>query len=65
MLASLYIHAPTNTHPLQYAHCPVQGRTKQVLKKRLQERQILCDTTYMWNLKNSTNDVIYKTEIDS
>ena len=33
------------------------------------ERQILYDTTYkdkyyMWNLKNDTNEVIYKTEID-
>ena len=30
------------------------------------ERQILYDITYMWNLKNIyTNELIYKTEIDS
>ena len=29
------------------------------------ERQILYDTTYMWNLKNNTNESIYKTETDS
>ena len=28
------------------------------------ERQILYDITYMWNQKN-TNELIYKTEIDS
>ena len=28
-------------------------------------RQILYDITYMWNLKNYTNESIYKTEIDS
>ena len=30
------------------------------------ERQVSCDTTYMWNLKNNdTNELIYKTETDS
>ena len=29
------------------------------------ERQISYDITYMWNLKNNTNEVIYKTETDS
>ena len=28
------------------------------------ERQILYDITHMWNLKNNTNDSIYKTETD-
>ena len=28
------------------------------------ERQILCDITYMWNLKYDTNESIYKTETD-
>ena len=28
-------------------------------------RQIPCDITYMWNLKYSTNEVIYKTETDT
>ena len=28
------------------------------------ERQILYDTTYLWNLKNNTNELIYKTEAD-
>ena len=30
----------------------------------VRERQIY-DTTYMWTLKNDTNEYIYKTEIDS
>ena len=30
------------------------------------ERQVLYDLTYnMWNLKNNTNESIYKTETDS
>ena len=29
------------------------------------ERQIEYDNTYMWNLKNNTNELIYKTETDS
>ena len=29
------------------------------------EREILYDITYMWNLKNSANELIYKTETDS
>ena len=29
------------------------------------ERQIPYDITYMWNLKNSTNESIHKTETDS
>ena len=29
------------------------------------ERQIPYDITYMWNLKYDTNELIYKTEIDS
>ena len=26
------------------------------------ERQILYDITYMWNLKNNTNESVYETE---
>ena len=29
------------------------------------QRQILYDITYIWNLKNNTNELIYKTETDS
>ena len=29
------------------------------------ERRISYDITYMWNPKNDTNDLIYKTETDS
>ena len=29
------------------------------------QRQISYDITYMWNLKNNTNESMYKTEIDS
>ena len=31
----------------------------------ISERQMLYDITYMWNLKNNTNKLIYKTERDS
>ena len=33
--------------------------------KSERERQISYDTTYMWNLKYDTNELIYKTETDS
>ena len=37
-----------------------------ILSKSERERQILYDITYLWNLtKNDTNELIYKTEIDS
>ena len=29
------------------------------------EKDILYDITYMWNLKNNTNESIYKTKTDS
>ena len=29
------------------------------------ERKILYDITYVWNVKNNTNESIYKTETDS
>ena len=29
------------------------------------ERQIPYDITYMWNLKNDANELVYNTEIDS
>ena len=29
------------------------------------ERQVSHDITYMWNLKNNTNEIIYKTEVES
>ena len=29
------------------------------------ERQMSCDITYMWKIKNNTHELIYKTEIDS
>ena len=32
---------------------------------REKKRQILYDSIYMWNLKNYTNESIYKTETDS
>ena len=33
--------------------------------KSERERQMLYDSTYMWNLKYGTNEPIYKIEIDS
>ena len=35
------------------------------LHKLNRERQISYDITYMWILKNDTNELIYKTETDS
>ena len=29
---------------------------------KLSERQIPCDSTYMWNLNYDTNEPVYKTE---
>ena len=34
-------------------------------RKSERERQIPYDITYMWNLKYDTNELIYKTQIDS
>ena len=33
--------------------------------KSERQRQIPYDITYMWNLKNNTNELVYKTETDS
>ena len=33
-----------------------------IMLSEIRQRQILNDITYMWNLKNSTNEIIYKTE---
>ena len=35
-----------------------------LILNEVRERQILY-ITYMWNLKNNTNELIYKTETDS
>ena len=36
-----------------------------MILSKVSQRQISCDITYMWNLKNSTNELIYKTETDT
>ena len=36
-----------------------------ILSEVSQRKTIVYDITYMWNLKNSTNELIYKTETDS
>ena len=36
-----------------------------ILSEVTRTRQISYDITYMWNLKNDTNELIYKTETDS
>ena len=36
-----------------------------LILSEISERQMLYDITYMWNLKNNTNKLIYKTERDS
>jgi len=35
-----------------------------VILSEIRERQILCDITYMWNLKKDTNELFYKTETE-
>ena len=54
------------TERMKYCRFQQYGCTKRMLflVKSDQERQILC-IIYMWNLKNYTNESIYKTEIDS
>ena len=42
---------------------PRNYHTKQSKSER--ERQIPYDLTYMWNLRYDTNELMYKTEIDS
>ena len=34
-------------------------------RKSDKDRQILYDIAYMWNLKNDTNELIHRTDIDS
>ena len=36
-----------------------------ILSELDRERHISYDIIYMWNLKNDTNELIYKTETDS
>ena len=36
-----------------------------LILSEVRERQILYDIAYMWNLKNGTDELIYKTEIES
>ena len=36
-----------------------------IILSEVRERQISYDITYMWNLKNDTNELVYQTEIDS
>ena len=50
------------------AICSIMDSTRDYYtkwSKSERERQILCDTTYMWNLKYGTNEPIYKIETDS
>ena len=36
-----------------------------IILNEVSQRQISYDITYLWNLKNDTNELIYKTKIDS
>ena len=36
-----------------------------IILSEVNQRQISYGITYMWNLKNDTNELIYKTETDS
>ena len=41
------------------------GNLEISMLSEVNQRQILYDITYMWNLKNDTNELIYRTESDS
>ena len=36
-----------------------------ILPSEISQRKTMYDITYMWNLRNDTNELINKTEIDS
>ena len=36
-----------------------------IILSEVRQRQISYDITFMWNLKNDINELIYKTETDS
>ena len=36
-----------------------------ILSMSEREKQIPCDTTYMWNLKYDTDELVYKTDPES
>ena len=36
-----------------------------IILSEVSQRKIPCDITYIWNLKNNTNNSIYKIETDS
>ena len=35
-----------------------------IIQSEVRQRQIPYDITFMWDLKNNTNELIYKTEIN-
>ena len=50
------------------ANCNHMGRPRDhhmKWSKPERERQVSYDIMYMWNLRNYTNECIYRTEIDS
>ena len=54
---------------MKYHHLPFAGTWMDleniILSETSQtERQVLYDITYIWNLKNNSNECICKTEID-
>ena len=36
-----------------------------VILSEVRQRKTSCDTAYMWSLKKGTNELIYRTEIES
>ena len=52
---------------MKYCHLRQHGQTENIIfsEVRQTESQILYDIIYEWNLKNNTNESIYKTETDS
>ena len=47
------------------AICSNRMDIENIILSKARQRQILCDITYKWSLKNNTNESIYTTEKDS
>ena len=55
---------PHGLQPTRLLH-PIWMDLEIIILSELRERQVPYDITYMWNLKNDTNELIYRTESDS
>lgn len=47
------------------AICSNRMDIENIILSKARQRQILCDITYKWSLKNNTNESVYTIETDS